>query len=227
MVVSATAEFQAWAKSRTVGCQYARAMLSAPADYGIILELVPTGSVSELAAGVKEQIARHIAAPMTEGLVLAFEQAISESQLAEVVRHLIATAGWHPRVEYLDREGEEFAIVGLDVHVGEDAGYPVLAELVVFAPFDYLPPTRRAPVAAIALRTKPELSDTPLPGRPERRANLAAIKMELPTRAFNKLWDQSIALRKEINGENETLVRARVALPFRRTVWDSVATRAM
>lgn len=116
--------------------------------------------------------------------------------------------------------GERYSITGLDVPVGIDGGAEVLSEIVAFAPFDYLPVTRRPPVVAWALRTKPEFSSDPLPGRTERRGNLASIPMDIPARAFDQLWDKSEELRKELIGENP-LVRARVTLPFLRADWAS------
>ncbi len=205
-------EFCLWAKSRLVGCLFARAMFKAPKEYGIAFDHYSGSDPSELAPAVAAGVVRCIEQPETEGVVCLFPDIGEPSQIRALFEDLVANHGWSLRMAREQFQGQEFDILGVDVPVGEDQGAEVLAEVVAFAPFEYLPITRRAPVTAFSLRTKPALSDEPLTGRTERRANLAAIKFDVPPQAFSRLWEKSHELRVELVGEGNPLARARVAI---------------
>ncbi len=179
----------------------------------------------QLAENVKRIIESAIVSRADEGALVVFQGELSVEVYADLMWTLGTSEGWEARTYLETYDEKRFVLLGVDVPVGHDAGNAVLSELVAFAPYDYLPTTRRAPVNAIAVRVKPELSGDPLPDRPARRGNLAAIKVDVPARAFDSLWTQSQALRQEMNGIDNTLVRARVTLPFPQDVWESQGRR--
>ncbi|HEY0224448.1 MAG TPA: hypothetical protein VGC38_08050, partial [Pseudolabrys sp.] len=147
------------------------------------------------------------------------------AEYVALLRGLAIQPGWTLREERINFNGRDYVIVGVDVSVGMEDGVPALSELVGFGPFDYLPITRRASVPALVLRTKAMYSLDPLPSRSERRANLAAIRLQIDTNAFNSLWTKSQQLRAELDGQNNPMARARVALPIPAEVW-AAADRA-
>jgi hypothetical protein len=221
MVKSETEEFCDWASTRNVGCYFARAMFKAPSEYGIKIEHIRGGSGRELAAAVDAATQAAIHDPAVEAKAFVFERTLPLAEYAAVLRGLIGRNNWHLREEYIAHDGIEYAIIGVDVSVGMEDGVPALSELVGFGPYSYLPITRRAPVLAIVLRTKAAFSLDPLPSRSERRANLAAIRLQIDTNAFNALWEKSKELRAELDGTNNPIARARVALAIPANVWAS------
>lgn len=211
-------DFQQWARSRQVGCMFARAMFHAPADYGLMIETHSGRDPVALAKTLHTEIERRVLDQACEGYVPILPGIREPVALATLLRGL-EDCGWELTVADAEWAGERYSLVTALFPVGEDDGIPVLAESVAFAPFDYLPPTRQSPVSALTIRTKPELSGDPLPGRSERRGNLAAIKMDVPANTFSALWAKSQALRQELDGLANPLARARVTFPFREGVW--------
>jgi hypothetical protein len=219
MAKSATDAFQAWAQSRLIGCMFSRAMFRAPEKYHILV--IDLGKAEDLPVAVAQEVARLIDDPQAEGAVLLLPQVVTPDQIVALLRHLEAEAGWLIRDERTIVDGAEYAVLGVDIPVGRDEDAEVLSELLVFADFAYLPITRRAPCTALTLRTKAAQSDTPLPGRTERRANLAAIHMDIPPKTFVELTKKSKDLRAELDGPDNPFARARVAIGVPAELWNS------
>jgi len=195
-------------------------MFGAPEKYHIsVTNMV---EATEVAAAVATEVARLIDDPQSEGAVLLLPQIVSPEMVTSLLRQLEREAGWLVRVAEVDYAGASYAVLGVDVPVGRDDDAVVLSELLVFADFDYLPTTRRAPCTAFTLRTKAARSDTPLAGRTERRANLAAINFDVPKPTFDTLWKQSQALRAELDGPDNPFARARVAIGLPVELWNGL-----
>jgi hypothetical protein len=217
-MVESAVEFQEWAKSKQVGCMFARAMFRAPAEYGLTIQTHFESDPSMLAHTLHREVERCIEDAACEGYVPILPGIQEPTALAALLRGL-ESCGWELSCTTAEWGGQRYALITAYFPVGQDGGVPVLAESVVFAPFGYLPPTRRSPVTAMTIRTKPELSGDPLPGRTERRGNLAAIKMDIPANTFTKLWAKSQSLRRELDGVDNPLARARVTSAFIEDVW--------
>jgi hypothetical protein len=143
-----------------------------------------------------------------------FDPQLAVAELSEFYYTLGTMAGWLLRTSTVEHNGQSYSLLGLGLDVGFDQGIRTLSEVVGFAPFEYLPLTRRAPVPAIAFRAKPANSLKPLQGRAERRANLAAIQAHIPANTFSRLWEMSEKLREELDGKTNPIARARVAFAF-------------
>jgi hypothetical protein len=196
-------------------------MFKAPAEYGIEIIHLTTATGDEAARELDQATKTAINNPNCEAVAFVFNRDFSLDQYAAMLRSLGGRRGWFLREETISFKNERYTVVGLDVSVGSDGDEPALSELVGFGPFEYLPVTRRAPVPAIVLRTKSAFSLEPLPNRSERRANLAAIRMPIDTNAFNALWTKSQALRAELDGRDNPMARARVALAIPASIWSA------
>lgn len=212
-------EFSYWAQSRNVGCFFARAMFKASQEYGISVMHVSGSDGVTIAHALDAAIKKEIENPLSEAGAFVFDRNLPVTEYARLLRTLGGLSDWYLRETQIKFETRDFAIIGLDTLVGQDHGVEALSEVVGFAPYNYLPITRRAPVPAFVLRTKPTFSEDPLPDRTERRANLAAIRLNIAPNAFSKLWAKSQELRAELDGKNHPMARARVALAFPSQVW--------
>jgi hypothetical protein len=213
--------FIAWARSRAIGCMFSRAMFAAPEKFHI--SVIELEEAEDAVVAVAAEVERLIADPQSEGAVLLLPGIKSPAEVTSLLKGLELSAGWLVRVDHVGHGDVPYAVLGVDVPVGRDMDADVLSELLVFADFDYLPVTRRAPCTAFTLRTKAARSDTPLEGRIERRANLAAINFDVPKRAFEKLWKQSQDLRAELDGSDNPFARARVAIGLPADLWNDPA----
>lgn len=221
MARSETEEFCDWACTCNVGCYFARAMFKAPREYGIVIHHLEAATGHVLATIVEAATRAAVGDTTTEAAAFVFNRDLALREYAALLRGLSNKPGWFLREEVLQSDGHEYVVVGVDVSVGTEGGVAALSELVGFAPYNYLPVTRRAPVPAIVLRTKAAFSLDPLPSRSERRANLAAIRLQIDTNAFNSLWQKSQALRSELDGPDNPMARARIALAIPADVWAS------
>lgn len=212
--------FCAWARTKSIGCLFARAMFQDPVAYGISIVTVPSSGTRQ-AELVDQAIGEEIRNPRSEAAAFVFDSSLSVEGFAALMRALSVRPNWETRESEVHHRGANYSIIGLDVNVGQDQGVETLSEMVGFAPYDYLPITRRAPIPAIMLRTKPTFSEDPLPGRVERRANLAAIRLDIHPNAFTALWEKSQELRAQLDGADHPMARARVALAFPASVWAS------
>jgi len=217
----AEADFFRWAKTKSIGCMFARAMFSDTSHYKIKVKTLAAGT---RASEIAEEIATAVASPDAEGLVLLVPAVTTTEQMAALLRDLRSVPGWLARETEVEWLGQVYVVLGLDVPVGNEAGAPVLSELVAFGPMEYVPETRRSPVTAITLRTKPTNSLEPLPDRDERRANLAAIPIDVPARTFDQLWKMSEDLKSALVGKGNPLVRARVTFPVPKSNWDAAVS---
>lgn len=194
-------------------------MFAAPEKYHILV--IDLSGEPDLPTAVAQEVQRLIDDPQAEGAVLLLPQITTPQQIVQLLTRLEQEAGWLVRDDRVEVDGTEYAVLGVDVPVGRDEDADVLSELLVFADFDYLPVTRRAPCSALTLRTKAAQSDKPLPGRSERRANLAAIHIDIPPKAFDELTKKSEELRAELDGPDNPFARARVAIGLPAQLWDA------
>jgi hypothetical protein len=194
-------------------------MFLEPTAYGISTHYVEELDGRKLAIRVNEIIRREILGGSSEAAVFVFNELLPVAEFAALLRSLSNKPGWHLRETEIRHGRRNYSVVGVDVYVGEDKGVETLSEIVGFAPYEYLPVTRRAPIPAIMLRTKPDFSEAPLPDRVERRANLAAIKVDIHPNAFTALWQKSQELRAQLDGVSNPMARARVALALPAEVW--------
>lgn len=222
--VSEVDEFCSWAQSRNVGCLFARAMFKSPDEYGISIQHISGTDSSDLAVELDSAVKKAIQDPRREAAAFVFDHNLPVIEYAKIFGALANRENWLIREAPATADGKDFVVVGLDTLVGKDQGMDVLSEIVGFAPYNYLPITRRAPAPAIVLRTKPTFSEDPLPERIERRANLAAIRLNIAPNAFTQLWNKSQALRAALDGKDNPMARARVALAFPSEVWAASQT---
>jgi hypothetical protein len=226
MVNSEVDRFCGWARTKSIGCYFARAMFQAPADYGITIHYQGDLDGRKLALRVSELIRNEVLMEASEAVVVVINERLPVEEFATLLRSLSNKPGWYLRETEIRHGERDYAVVGVDVYVGEDQGSETLSEIVGFAPYEYLPVTRRAPTPAIMLRTKSALSEEPLPERAERRANLAAIKVDVHPNAFTAMWQKSKELRAQLDGADNPMARARVALALPADVWAATARRA-
>lgn len=170
------------------------------------------------AAGWRSRVAGDLAQDLAEALhdpdcqvfSLLFPGVTTPTALVELCRHPALL------LQHTERVGPLTA-VSLRVKVDEE----VLAWVMGFGPFPFLPATRQAPVTELVLRTKPKSGWLYAKHSHDRdAAHVADIPLALPEACWDPLWDAThAATRQVLKGEPDVLSAARTTFTVPSELW--------
>jgi len=198
-----------WHMQGQNGCVFAQAVAHSPEKHGwdtnVVTQTMIEEGDSSLITRVDQVIQDTIADPNNELVSLLFPSIDSPEGLVQLLHTLDQTRSINiTQVE--DHDG--ISKVALRVPLAEGI---VQSWLVAFAPLDYLPETRKAPVTEIAVRTKlkPDVMFHMLT-QTEDEAHLADVPTGFSDKVMERLWQSTYQRTREVLGGDE----ARKANPF-------------
>jgi hypothetical protein len=152
--------------------------------------------------------------PGCELLSLVFPEVESGADLS----HLIETLSRLDRGVLLEPQvHDELVAVSIRFRLAGD----VLAWVLGFGSFSFLPATRQAPVTEILFRTKRgTVGDLDVPAHDASQAHVADVPLRMDSRRFGRLWSGSIRQTQSILGrEKRTFSRARISFALPVANW--------
>lgn len=197
------------------GCAFAQMVATNPPDYGWERHVQ---QIRSLKAPLPDTVWRDLIAaidasrlrPEVQALSILFPDLESPALLASLIAGLCEHVGFDAR--YIDGPTADLKAVQLRLLL--DGG--VESWVVGFAPFEYLPMTRQAPIVELAFATKPK--QLPLQSR-RLNADLAhadlagALGAPIPTEdVFNKVFEKTAARRLRILGGNDPFAKAKISI---------------
>lgn len=186
-----------WHHTGQNGCVFAQSIAYKQDDIG--WESLMLRDLSEsLFEDINNRIIDSINNPNNEVLSLMFPRIKTEEEVAFVISKLLAL----PTVNLgFQQEHGEYTSFGLRTPLVDGQ---VLSWLVSFAPLDYLPSTRQAPVFEVAIRTKTKGDNLfyRLNANPEE-AHLADVPLGYNDKTMERLWDATYTKTRKILGGNE------------------------
>ncbi len=216
----ADAVYSHWQTRPQIACIFARMMAPNLADFGIFRMVYPGAirktDVRPIAKAAASFVTNSIADPKCEAASILIPGLLDAPSLVALCRAIGKHDGWSIKAATNPSDRLDRVYVELRRNVGDG----VLAEALGFGPFDFLPLTRRAPVTAIELRTKPDFASDPKDPFKEPRAHLAdMLNTGLRGTEFEHAWRGSGSARARVLGGNDSAARARVAFAIPETHW--------
>ena len=194
-----------WIARGQTGCSFATLLAAAPIDAKWITAAVPERLDQQHLAAL---FAALVSEP-PEALMVTFPYVDSPKQLAELVEQLASLPGWRGHLGDSPAPGHISVALRWDM-----PGQPLASWVLGFAPFDFMPFTRRAPFAAVVYRPTPQYV-----AAIERKhedgiagVHLADLPINLPEDEFDKRWAHTERVKKNLlAGELEHAAKAKVA----------------
>lgn len=209
-----------WQYGPEVACQFARAIACRPHRYDVGVATLG-GHITEPSAGqaamaLNEKL--EVMKGQEEGAAILLPGLVDGAALSALCKTLGQLDGWNlkARLNPSDRMNRVYVRLTTEVAAG------VEAEVLGVGPFDFLPRTRRAPVAAFHVRTKPT-DAKPRDPKDSLKAHLADMSWPggRESRQFGKLWKATEKARDAILGGDDSAARARITFAIPREIWDS------
>lgn len=213
------AVYRHWQRQGQIACKFARLIARNPAHHGVAATIIETGGDGALGGAATTHLERSFKAactkPEVQALTLLFPYVESGPALVRLIRDLRALPAWEVTGFPNPSDRHERVYVRITASI-EDG---VVAEVLGFGPFDFLPATRRAPIAALELRTKaPGAKGSSGPGRP-RRVHLAAIELGWTEAQVRKVWGETEQARLAVLGGDDSAAKAKVAFSIPLAIW--------
>lgn len=163
---------------------------------------------AHIAQDPQAQLAAALRDPSCEVLSLLFPLVTTPEALIDLCRQFT--------VERAECHGE-LTTVSLRARVDGD----IMAWIMGFGPFDFLPATRRAPVTELVLRTKTKPGWLYAKHSHDRDvAHVADIPLQLPEACWDPLWDAThAATRKRLQKEPDVFSAARTTFTVPTRLW--------
>jgi hypothetical protein len=192
--MSARADYLRWRHGPAVGCTFARLIAIRPADYGQIVEEIPTrGTPMQVAATIARRIDRYVSDEAVSAAALLMPDISTLKRLTEVALALRSHPEWLVSFSPVEdsRWGDLVAArIAREVPFG-DAALP--SEALFLGPFDDFPPTRRAPVLALEIYLGEPMTHDPKTHEPSTKANLAHMSLgpDIENATVDAMWNAS------------------------------------
>ena len=212
------AVYRHWQGLGQLACRFAQELSKDPERYGMATSVIRTGIDGQ---NPFEEIAlvweAAIADPANESLTLLFPDIDTPEGLITLLHGLGLLAGCFVRA--VRNPSDRFDRVYIQLQAPISKG--VVAEVLGFGPFDFLPVTRRAPVVALEARTKSGRNkDGGGPRRPER-THLARIPLDWDPARIDRTWEQTELARMRLLGGDDSAAKAKVTFAIPVEVWES------
>lgn len=216
--VLAEAIYRHWQGLGQLACRFAQELSKDPGYYGMATAVIRTGvdghNPFEEATLAWEAA---LADPTNESLTLLFPDIDTPEGLITLLHGLGLLAGCFVRA--VRNPSDRFDRVYIQLQAPISKG--VVAEVLGFAPFEFLPVTRRAPLVALEARTKSGRNkDGGGPHRPER-THLARIPLDWEPSRIDRTWKQTELARMRMLGGDDSAAKAKVTFAVPIDVWES------
>lgn len=221
--------YRHWQCQPQIACEFARLIAKDPQSHGVdvtvVSGVVDAQSAGTAASATAKIIERAITKQGCEAVSVLIPGVLDVATLVALCHSLGAQPGWRCRPQLNPSDCAQRIYVELKVEVGTDnRGKTVLAEVLGFGPFEFLPLTRRAPITAVVLRAKPENAGQPKNPFKEPRAHLADLRINMDSRTFRRTWKASESARQRVLEGDDSAARARVTFAIPEEHWQFSAT---
>ena len=202
-----------------VACLFARLLARRGADDGVLVVEIQSGAdAKRLAKSIDDIVSNAVADDDIQSVTIVIPNLSELSTLLRAAIILGNDEKWVCSVKKVvcDKSGE-VVTVGLSRWLTRADGVEVPSDVLVMAPFDSMPPTRRAPVAGFEVFVGVPPPTDAISGKPTEKANLAHIDARLPTQeSFDKMAERTATNRREqlALGEGEEDRRAKAKVSF-------------
>lgn len=196
-----------WHKGGQNGCVFAQHIARRATNYGWIHHVVEESAQRIEQEDIREDIAARIeqaiADPECQLISFLFPEVTNTSGLMCLIRALMNVRNID--VEALE-EYNEFQTIRLRVDV---TGTGVMSWLMTFAPFEFYPNTRQAPVTELVIRVKPQPEEFfEMNSYTPDTAHIADTPFEMEREQSLKTWDATFKNTKEVLGKKPDLISA-------------------
>jgi hypothetical protein len=204
---------------------FARYIAGRPADHGQTIEGVSVGRTpGQTAQRIALRIDQLVADPKVAAGVLLFPEISTIDALARTFVSLQVYPHWNVTTMPLPRsaiDGMVAVRVVRDIPFGDEVRP---SEGLVFGPFPEFPPTRRAPMVALEIFVGLPRATDPKTDQPTAKANLAHMKLDLPTQAaFDRMWNKSVEGRlASLGGAEDSRAKAKVSFVMPKDLADQL-----
>ncbi len=188
---------QHWHHTGQNGCVFAQSIAYKQEEIGWESKIIRNLEDQTLAE-LDEMISQAIADPHNEVISFLFPDVTTPEQVSRIVNSLVCLK--NIRVGHIKPVGDLVSI-GLRTPLGDE---DVLSWLVAFAPLEYMPVTRQAPVFELAIRTKLKgdhlfyrLNDN------QEEAHLADVALGYSDKTMERLWDATSKRTRKLLGGDE------------------------
>lgn len=221
--------YRHWQRQPQIACAFAQIIAENPAAHGIRTKVVGDNvnlaDVTCTAESVSTFVEEVIADPGIKGATVLIPGLLDVAVLVAFCCALATQQRWKLRAELnpSDRQSRVYVELKREVGVNEE-GKIVLAEVLGFGPFNFLPLTRRAPVTALELRTKPDNAGAPKNAFKQPRAHLADLRIDMDFPTVRRVWARTEDARIEVLGGDDSAARARITFAIPQEHWRMSAT---
>lgn len=214
------AVYRDWQNQGQLACQFARTLAADPGTYGLTAQVISGRlkgpSPHQIVDKVDRAVKRAIDKAGVESLAIIFPCLVDPLTIASLCALLGERDGW----ELSERRNPSDRLSRVYLSLKVKVGHQVVSEALGFAPFMFMPVTRRAPFVTIELRTKegrrsPKL-DSFFPDRPGR-VHLAGLDAEFTD--LPRLAAETERMRLELLGGDDSAAKARVTFPIPAAIW--------
>lgn len=210
--------YRHWQGTGQLACRFAQELSKDPEHYGMATAVVRTGidehdPFDEVALIWEAAVAD----PDNQSLTLLFPDIDAAEGLVPLLQGLGLLSGWFVRAVRNPSDRHDRIHVQLQAPISKG----VVAEVLGFGPFPFLPVTRRAPMLALEARTKSGRNkDGGGPRRPER-THLARIPLDWEPGRIDRTWQQTERARVQLLGGDDSAAKAKVTFAIPTEVWES------
>lgn len=215
---------QHWHSTAQQGCRFASFLSNNPLGHGWGRIVVPGAGAADWSLAAWDELGTlvqdAISNPESQALSILFPSVVSSEGLADLILHLEHRLGWTAHERAVTDDPEYGHLTGLELRLplnSETESWPLL-----LGPFEFMPITRRSPIAEVALVVKAKtfpLRSTRINPDPAA-AHLADMPITLDDDAFDALWastERQKALM--LDGQPEPRAKAKVTLVIPTAAW--------
>lgn len=209
--------YRDWQRRPQVACMFARKIAVQPKRYGVETKVVTDDPAVAMTAVVNETAEAIDSVCGTQDAITVLVPKLTNSRLlVAFCKRLGARNGrWRIDASLNPSDHLQRVYVGLRYKLEEK----VESEILGFGPFNFLPITRRSPIAVLEVRTKTGGSK-PRGGSYIKRSHLADMPWPNSDRSRNKDWGLSTDARRAVLGGDDSAARARITFAIPRSLWD-------
>lgn len=212
--------------NEAVGCLFARHLAKRPEVDGFRVETIEaSASVQRVAKKIETVVADAIGVPEVHSLTIVLPKLGNFRRWIEISELLSEVAGWkledvvftQEEKDKVPFDPEAFHYKQLTRLLTRADGAIIPSEALFLGPFEFFPPTRRAPHCALELYVGTPRPTDAITNEPTERANLAHIDARSLTKTtFEKMAANTKLLRRKSLGisEEQDDLRAKAKVSF-------------
>lgn len=209
--------FRDWQRRPQVACVFARLIAKNPSAYDVQWEVLTARAEPETARQIATRVRKLTDDVIREkeAIAIVIPRLTSAAALASFCKSLGTEPGWQIQATLNPSDKLSRVYVRLLLLLSPD----VEAEVLGLGPFDFLPPTRRAPITALQIRTK-AVGAKERGRRSRKKAHLAEIQWPpSQSKRYDDFWKATAQQRVAILGGDDSAARARVTFAIPADIW--------